>query len=106
MAFIGKTTKADLTKFGTILMVTLIVCLIVSLVNIFIGSGTINLGVDIAIILVFMGFTVYDINKITRFSGEYGIADEKFYVYGAMELYLDFINMFLRILELFGNRRD
>lgn len=105
MALIGKYTKADLSKFGTILTVSLIICLIVSLFNIFVGSTGIDIAIDCFIILIFMGFTAYDINKIMQF-GEFGGMDEKFYVYGAMELYLDFINLFLRILSIFARRND
>ena len=104
MAFIGKHTKADLSKLGTLLLVTLIACVLVSVVNIFIGSSTLDTALDCVIIIVFMGFTAYDINKITQAEG-FG-TDEKFYIYGAMELYLDFINLFLRILSLFSKRND
>jgi hypothetical protein len=52
-----------------------------------------------------MGFTVYDMNKITNIQKEGYMDDDHLYVYGAMELYLDFINIFIRILYLFGNRR-
>ena len=104
MALIGKNTKADLSKLGTILMVSLLACLLVSIVNIFVGSSGLDIAIDCVIILIFMGFTAYDINKITQAS-EFGM-DEKFYIYGAMELYLDFINLFLRIISLFGKRND
>lgn len=105
MAYIGKNTKADLTKFGTLLTVTLLACIVVSLINIIVGSTTIDLIVDVVIIGVFMMFTAYDINKIMAYRDSWGL-DEKFYVYGAMELYLDFINLFIRILSIFGKRRD
>lgn len=106
LAYVGKTTKADLSKFGTILMVTLLAGLIVSLINIFVGNTMVDIVLDWVILFVFMGFTVYDMNKITNMQDEGIISEEKLYVYGAMELYLDFINIFLRILYLFGNRRD
>ena len=106
MALIGKNTKADLTKMGTILVVSLIACLIVSLINIFVGNTMLDLGIDIAMILIFMGFTVYDINKIMAYRGTFEGDSEKFYIYGAMELYLDFINLFLRILSIFGKQKD
>lgn len=104
MALIGKNTKADLSKLGTILTVSLLACVLVSIVNIFVGSSGLDIALDCVIILIFMGFTAYDINKIMSL-GEFGM-DEKFYIYGAMELYLDFINLFLRILSIFGKRRD
>lgn len=106
LAYIGKTTKADLTNWGTLLTVTLFVGLVVSLINLFIGSTIVDIALDWVILIIFMGFTIYDMNKITHMS-EMGIMnEEKLYVYGAMELYLDFINIFLRILYLFGKRRD
>lgn len=106
LAYIGKTTTKDLSKFGTILMVTLLVGLIVSLVNIFARSSMVDIVLDWVILFIFMGFTVYDINKIVNIQNEGVVDEDKLYVYGAMELYLDFINIFLRILYLFGNRRD
>ena len=105
MALIGKNTKADLTSFGTILVVSLLICLVVSLINIFIGNTMLEVGIDVAIILIFMGFTVYDINKIMIYQNQCEDS-EKFYVYGAMELYLDFINLFIRILSIFGKKNN
>ncbi len=106
LAYIGKSTQKDLTKFGTILSVSLIVGLILSVINLFIGSSLFELILDWAILLIFMGFTLYDTRKLCHMQ-ELGYADdEKLYVYGAMELYLDFINLFLRILSIFGKRRD
>lgn len=106
MALIGKNTKADLTSFGTILMVTLLVGLVVSVINLFVGSALIDIALDWVILLIFMGFTVYDMNKITHIYEQGVLDEEKLYVYGAMELYLDFINIFIRILYIFGRRRD
>lgn len=107
MALIGKNTKADLTSFGTILSVTLLVGCVVSIINLFVGSSLVDIALDWIILLVFMGFTIYDMNKITHIHEEGVMDEEKLYVYGAMELYLDFINIFLRILSIFGNvRRD
>lgn len=106
MALIGKNTTADLTSFGTFLSVTLFVGLIVSLINLFVGNSIVDVILDWVFLVIFMGFTLYDMNKITHL-GELGFMDdEKLYVYGAMELYLDFINLFLRVLYLFGKRKD
>lgn len=107
MALIGKNTKADLTSFGTMLSVTLLVGCVVSIINLFIGNGLVDIVLDWIILLVFMGFTIYDMNKLTNLHNEGVMDEEKLYVYGAMELYLDFINIFIRILSIFGNvRRD
>lgn len=105
MAYIGKTTTKDLTKFGTILMVALIVAIVISLINLFVGNSFLDIVLDWVIIAIFMGFTVYDMNKILNLR-DGGYADEeKLYVYGAMELYLDFINLFIRLLSIFGKSR-
>ena len=104
MALIGKNSKADLSKLGTILVVSLAICLIVSIINIFVGNSGLDIAIDIILILIFMGFTAYDMNKILSYS-EFA-TNEKFYIYGAMELYLDFINLFIRFLQIFGNRRN
>jgi hypothetical protein len=105
LAYIGKNTTKDLTNFGTILSVTLLVGLVVSIINLFIGSTMVDIILDWVILAIFMGFTVYDMNKITNIQKEGYMDDEHLYVYGAMELYLDFINIFIRILYLFGSRR-
>ena len=107
LAVYGYTTKKDMSKLGTILMVGLIVGVIVSIVNIFLGSSLISLIIDWAMLAVFCGLTVYDINRIKMIGEEIGCESEKLYIYGAMELYLDFINIFIRILSIFGNiKRD
>ena len=84
----------------------LIVGIILSIINIFIGNSMLDIILDWVILLVFFGITVYDMNKIKSLQYEEGINQEKLYIYGAMQLYLDFINIFLRILSIFGKRRD
>lgn len=107
MAYIGKNTTKDLTNLGTILTVSLIVAIIVSLINLFVGNGFIDIVLDWVILAIFMGFTVYDMNKIIALRDAGYSDDAHLYVYGAMELYLDFINLFIRILSIFGKvRRD
>lgn len=106
MALIGKNTKADLSSLGTMLTVTLLVGCIISIINLFIGNSFVDIALDWIILFVFMGFTMYDMNKITHIHEEGVMDEEKLYVYGAMELYLDFINLFIRILSIFGKRRD
>ena len=105
LAFIGYKTDKDLSNWRTILLGALITGLILTIFNIFIGSTVLETILDLVILLVFFGLTIYDTNKI-KIMHEQGFCDEeKLYVYGAMELYLDFINIFLRILSLFGKRR-
>lgn len=107
LALYGYTTKRDITKASTIFTTALIIGLIVSLINLFIGNTIINIILDWVMLFVFAGLTVYDMNKI-KAMGQYVEYDtEKFYIYGAMELYLDFINIFIRLLSIFGRgKRD
>ena len=106
LAYIGYKTDKDLSKFGTILMAALIVALILTLVNFFIGSDGLDIILDWVILGIFAGLTAYDMNKVKMMSETYGYDQEKVAIYGAMQLYLDFINMFLRILEFFGDRKN
>ena len=106
MALIGKNSKADLTSLGTILTVSLTVALVVSLINLFVGNSMIDIVLDWVIIAIFMGFTVYDMNKIVALQDMGYTDNEHLYIYGAMELYLDFINLFIRILSIFGKQKD
>ena len=106
LAYIGYKTDKDLSKFGTILMAALIVALILTLVNFFIGSDGLDIILDWVILGIFAGLTAYDMNKVKMMSETYGYDQEKVAIYGAMQLYLDFINMFLRILEIFGDRKN
>lgn len=105
LAYLGAKTKKDISNWGTILTVSLFVGLILTIINLFLRSSMLNIILDWAIIFIFFGLTVYDMNKIKRMQEEGFCEDEKIYVYGAMQLYLDFINIFLRILSLFGKRR-
>ena len=106
LAYIGYKTDKDLSTFGTILMAALIVALILTLVNFFIGSDGLDIILDWVILGIFAGLTAYDMNKVKMMSETYGYDQEKVAIYGAMQLYLDFINMFLRILEIFGDRKN
>ncbi|MGN1329785.1 MAG: Bax inhibitor-1 family protein [Clostridia bacterium] len=105
LAYMGYRTEKDLTKFGNILFAALIMALILTLINIFVGSSGLDIILDWAILAIFAGLTAYDMNKIKMMS-ESGYDSEKVAIYGAMQLYLDFINIFLRILEIFGSRKD
>ena len=106
LAFIGKTTDKDLSNWGTYLIVALLIGIVLTIINIFLKRSMLNIVLVWAILFIFFGLTVYDTNKIKNMY-ESGVMDnEKLYVYGAMELYLDFINIFLRILSIFGKRRN
>lgn len=102
---IGYFTKLDLSKIGTILMMILMGCLICIIINVFVKSETFDLVTTIILVIVFLGYIAYDINVIKR--RLYNIEDEnKLAIYGALQLYLDFINLFLELLRLFGKNRD
>ena len=77
-----------------------------SVINIFLGNSTLDLILDWVILFTFFGITIYDMNILKNLQYEEGLNQDKLYIYGAMQLYLDFINIFLRILSLFGKRRD
>ncbi|MFM9005615.1 MAG: Bax inhibitor-1 family protein [Flavobacteriales bacterium] len=109
MAFIGYTTKTDLTKLGSILMMAVIGIVIASLVNMFMNSGALDYIISCVGVLVFTGLVAYDTQKIKRIGAgvEYGTATAgKLALMGALSLYLDFINLFLFLLRIFGGRRD
>ncbi len=106
LALYGYYTKKDMTRAGTILTVALIVGLIVSIINLFIGNTLLDIVLDWVMLLVFSGLTIYDMNKIKNMQEFIEYDSEKLYIYGAMELYLDFINIFIRILSIFARRRD
>lgn len=104
LSLIGYSTNIDLTKFGTYLMMALIAILLSTIINIFIGNGTFEIIVCIISILVFLGFTAYDVQKIRRLSNYYD--EDSIAIIGALELYLDFINIFLDLLRLFAKNDD
>lgn len=80
--------------------------IIVSIINIFIGNTIVDIILDWAMLIVFCGLTAYDLYKIKSGQLQVDINTEKMYVYYAMDLYLDFINIFIRLLSIFGRRRD
>lgn len=109
MAVIGYTTKTDLTKMGSLLMMALIGIVIASVVNFFLKSDTMDYIISCIGVLVFTGLVAYDTQKIKRIGAgvEYGSATAgKLAVMGALSLYLDFINLFLFLLRILGDRRE
>lgn len=103
-AVIGATTKIDLSKLGTILLMLLVGIIICTIINLFIGSQGFNLVLCIIGLVVFMIYVAYDMQKIKQLENIY--EGDKLAIIGALELYLDFINIFLRLLQLFGRSRD
>ena len=108
MAFIGYTTKADLTSLGKILLMALIGLIIASLVNVFfIKSTGFDLIVSYVGVLIFVGLTAYDSQKIKQMllmAPDAGESSQKIALLGALSLYLDFINLFIYLLRILGKR--
>ena len=107
MAFIGYTTKTDLSSIGKIVMMALIGLVIATLVNLFIKSEGFTLILSYVGVLVFVGLTAYDTQKIKQMllqAPDAGEGAQKMALLGALSLYLDFINLFIYLLRIFGKR--
>ena len=104
----GYTTRRDLSKFGSFLFMGLIGLVIGSLVNLLIGSSALQFVISIVGVLVFTGLTAYDTQNIKeQFAGEFGSkSNSKLAVWGALSLYLNFINLFQLLLNLTGDREE
>jgi FtsH-binding integral membrane protein len=108
MAVVGYTTNTDLTKFGSIMMMGLLGIIVASIINWFVGSDGLDYIISFIGVLVFTGLTAYDVQKLKRIGAgvEFGTAQtSKLVIMGALNLYLDFINLFLFLLRLFGSRK-
>jgi len=110
MAFMGYTTSKDLTSFGRILFMGLIGIIIASVINFFLRSGTMDYVISFIGVMIFTGLTAYDVQKLKRIGegiemeGAPAVEVKKRSIFGALSLYLDFINLFLFLLRLFGRR--
>lgn len=104
LAFLGYKTEADISNFGAILITSLIIGIVITFLNLFFQNSFLDVIINWAILIIFLGLTIYDVNKIKRMQTEGFCDNEKLYIYAAMELYLDFINIFLRVLSLKGKR--
>jgi FtsH-binding integral membrane protein len=105
MSFYGYFTRRDLTSMGQFLFVGLIAVIIASVINIFIGSSVMQMVISAVAIVIFLGLTAYDTQKIREMVSverENSSAE----VMGALTLYLDFINLFIHLLSIFGVKRD
>lgn len=105
-ALIGKYTKIDLSKIRTYLTMGLFAVLIIIFINFFIANNTLDIISCIISIIVFLGFIAYDIQSICKNSMYYDIDERNVAIIGAFSIYLDFINLFMDLLRLFGNPRD
>ncbi|MEJ5993403.1 Bax inhibitor-1/YccA family protein [Pedobacter sp. Du54] len=113
MAFLGYTTDVDLSKFGPILIVGVVVLIIASVINMFVQSEQFSLFMAFIGIAIFTALTAYDVQKIKRIgqgieaSGEevLQVESKKMAIVAALSLYLDFLNIFLYLLRIFGSRK-
>ncbi len=109
LAVYGYITKTDLSSFGKILLFALLAIIIMSVINIFAHNGTFGIIISIISIVVFLGLTAWDMQALKAMYNYYA-SDEKelgkIAIYGALDLYLDFINIFLQLLNLFGKSKD
>ena len=109
MALVGYTTKTDLSSMGKILIMALIGLIIASVVNMFVGSSGFDLIISYVGVLIFVGLTAYDTQKIKemcQMAPDAGESAQKLALLGALTLYLDFINLFLYLLRIFGNNKE
>ena len=109
MAAYGYTTKQELSSFGKLLTFGLIAIIIMSIINIFIGNESFNIVICVLSIVIFLGLTAWDMQMLkSLYRYHEGNDDEvnKIAIYGALQLYLDFINIFLDLLRLFGKSKD
>ncbi|WP_175952300.1 Bax inhibitor-1/YccA family protein [Burkholderia sp. BCC0405] len=104
----GYSTRADLSRFGSFLFMGLIGIIIAGFVNLFLASSALQFVVSVIGVLVFTGLTAYDTQRIKRIyiAGEAGEIAGKKAIMGALALYLDFLNLFLMLMRLFGSRRS
>lgn len=107
MSVVGYTTETDLTKLGGFLMMAVIGLIVAMIVNIFLGSSTMDFIISIIGVLIFTALTAYDTQKIKRMAADAGIQNDstlvaRLSVLGALTLYLDFVNLFLFLLRLMG----
>ncbi len=110
MSVYGYTTERDLTSLGSFFIMGLISILITSLVNLFLRNTALNFTLSILSVIIFIGLTAFDIRRIKAVYSIYGVSDEKMAmkisIVGALTLYLDFINIFVHLLHLFGKKRE
>lgn len=107
-SIVGYTTKSDLTRFGSFLIMGLWGLIIASVVSLFWASSALQFGISVVGVVVFVGLTAYDTQRLKElyFADGSAAANPKAAIMGALTLYLDFINLFLMLLRLFGQRRN
>lgn len=107
LAVYGHFTKRDLSKISTYLFFGLIGIIVSSIINLFLGNPMMDLIISCATIIIFMGYTAFDTQKLmTYYEWEKDGYDENYSIYGAFQLYLDYINLFIEILKIIGSSKD
>lgn len=108
MSLYGYTTRTDLARFGSFLMMGLFGIIIASLVNLFLASSALQLAISVIGVIVFVGLTAYDTQRIKEIylGGDSSILAGKKAIMGALALYLDFLNLFILLMQLTGDRRS
>ncbi|ARO15197.1 Membrane protein, putative [Ketogulonicigenium robustum] len=111
LSLYGYTTKRDISGWGTFLIMGVVGLLLASIVNIFLGSGPLQMAISALGVLIFAGLTAYDTQNIKNTYVQHAVHGDtewlgKAAIMGALNLYLDFINMFMMLLQLFGNRQE
>ena len=106
LAIFGYKSTIDISKWSTILFIALLVSLVASVINIFLGNSLLDMVLNWVVIFIFAGYTIYDLHILRQLQNEPSIDQNKIHIYCAMQLYLDFINLFIRLLRIFGKARD
>jgi uncharacterized protein len=108
MSLYGYTTRSDLTRFGSFLFMGLIGIVIAGVVNMFLGSPGLQFAISVIGVIVFVGLTAWDTQQIKEMylAGDGEVVAGKKALMGALRLYLDFLNLFLMLMQLMGNRRN
>jgi FtsH-binding integral membrane protein len=108
MSLFGYTTRADLARTASFLLMGLVGIIIASIVNVFLASSIVQLAISVVGVIVFVGLTAYDTQRVKEIylnSDSPAVAGKKA-IMGALALYLDFLNLFILLMQLTGNRRD
>ena len=109
LAIYGFLTKNDLTFFGKIFIFALIAIIVMSVINMFVNNSSFGIMISIISVVLFLGLTAWDMQKLKGIYSYYQSDEDeliKASIYGALDLYLDFVNIFLHLLNLFGRRND
>ncbi len=104
-ALIGRFTKIDLSKFGTFFFMAVIGIILLNIINMFLLNRTLNIITCIISLIIFLGYVAFDIQKIKRMSEFDDVPERNLAIISALSIYIDFINIFMDLLNLFGKRK-